>query len=357
MRQLPAFILVALLVGCASSQKAPVIQRTPEASKPAPTKTSPGENPATAKPHAAENLAAKSPAPETDWRPETYTVKKGDTLYSIGLEFGFDYKEIAQWNDIQPPSYVIRIGQKLKLKEAKSADDQGSQDTVATPLKTEPLPAVKPLSDQSSTAKAPPVQTASTKPTGEPPLVTEPKAIKEQYSEKAMAAAPPQPAAPAAVPAPAVTPSAKTAEPTKPEAAKPEPAERTGPTVEEGEVADWAWPAKGKVVAGFNDTASAKGVDIAGTQGQPVYAAAAGKVVYSGSGLRGYGKLVIIKHNKTYLSAYAHNSQILVKEGQEVTKGQKIAEMGSTDTDRVKLHFEIRKQGKPVDPTKYLPEG
>ena len=118
---------------------------------------------------------------------------------------------------------------------------------------------------------------------------------------------------------------------------------------------DWTWPAKGKVVTGFSDTANLKGIDIAGKAGDPVYASAAGKVVYAGSGLRGYGKLIIIKHNKTYLSAYAHNREILVKEGQQVAQGQKIAEMGNTDTDQVKLHFEIRRLGKPMDPARYLP--
>ena len=112
------------------------------------------------------------------------------------------------------------------------------------------------------------------------------------------------------------------------------------------EKVDWVWPAKGKVVTGFSEAASLKGIDIAGTSGQPVAASAGGKVVYAGTGLRGYGKLIIIKHNGTYLSAYAHNREILVKEGQQVTRGQKIAEMGNTDADQVKLHFEIRRQGQ-----------
>jgi lipoprotein NlpD len=124
---------------------------------------------------------------------------------------------------------------------------------------------------------------------------------------------------------------------------------------DDGGKLDWAWPAKGKVVAQFSEATSLKGIDIAGSAGQPVTASAGGKVVYAGSGLRGYGKLIIIKHNDAYLSAYAHNRDILVKEGQQVSKGQKIAEMGNTDTDQVKLHFEIRRQGKPVDPLRYLP--
>ena len=115
----------------------------------------------------------------------------------------------------------------------------------------------------------------------------------------------------------------------------------------------FAWPAKGKVVAGFND-ASNKGINIAGKMGEPVDAAAEGKVVYAGSGLRGYGNLVIVKHDGNYLTAYAHNSKILVKEGETVKRGQRIAEMGDSDSDSVMLHFEVRRQGKPVDPMKFM---
>jgi lipoprotein NlpD len=118
----------------------------------------------------------------------------------------------------------------------------------------------------------------------------------------------------------------------------------------------WAWPTEGKIVRRFKpDSPGRKGIDIAGRPGQPVRAAAAGKVVYAGSGLRGYGALIIIKHNNTYLSAYAHNRRLLVKEGQRVRKGQQIAELGATGTDSPKLHFEIRRNGKPVDPLRYLP--
>ena len=114
------------------------------------------------------------------------------------------------------------------------------------------------------------------------------------------------------------------------------------------------WPASGSLIAGF-DEARNKGYDISGKVGDPVLASADGRVVYSGAGLRGYGNLIILKHNNTYLTAYAHNQTLLVKEDQNVRKGQKIAEMGSTDADRVKLHFEIRRQGKPVDPSRFLP--
>jgi lipoprotein NlpD len=178
---------------------------------------------------------------------------------------------------------------------------------------------------------------------GEVPLKSEPKALKLAYADPVPAAKPTAATPPPAVPAVAEKMPGKL------------PEEKKDAVSDDDDKVDWGWPTQGKVVGEFNDGAgSAKGLDIAGKSGQVVNAAAAGKVVYSGSGLRGYGKLIIIKHNKTYLSAYAHNSQVLVKEGQSVAKGQKIAEMGDSDADRVKLHFEIRRFGKPVDPMKYL---
>jgi lipoprotein NlpD len=151
-----------------------------------------------------------------------------------------------------------------------------------------------------------------------------------------------------ALPAPEPSPAPAAGSVSKPEPAK------TDADVDDEDKVDWGRPAQGRIIAGFSE-ASNKGLDIAGKPGDPVIASAPGRIVYSGSGLRGYGKLVIIKHNKTYLSAYAHNRDILVKEGQIVVKGQKIAEIGTTDADVPKLHFEIRKLGKPVDPARYLP--
>ena len=118
---------------------------------------------------------------------------------------------------------------------------------------------------------------------------------------------------------------------------------------------DWGWPVKGRIISQYSETASLKGIDISGAKGAPVVATAPGRVVYAGSGLRGYGKLVIVKHNKTYLSAYAHLDQISIREGQNIAKGQEIGKMGNSDTDQVKLHFEIRSLGKPVDPMRFLP--
>lgn len=287
-----ALLAVALLAvalgGCAPAVRAPVINRAP---------------------------AGKGGG---DWRPDTYTVQKGDTLWSIALEYGLDYKDLAAWNDIGN-GYVIKVGQVLKLKPAP--------DTVVTAaLKTPAAVTGAPVAG----TPAPP----------QPFIKTQPKATKEPYSAQALATATALP--PASNPTKAAPPLAS--------------ADKTTQQTASGEnPLSWAWPAEGKVVTEFDDAKGAKGIDIAGKVGQPVFAAGPGKVVYSGSGLRGYGKLIIIKHDKTYLSAYAHNSRLLVKEGQQVAKGQKIAEMGNTDASRVELHFEIRRLGKPVDPLKYLP--
>ena len=326
-----------VLAACAANEPAPVIDRRPPASK------APAVKP-------ASSVATSQPG--KDWRPDRYTVKKGDTLFSIGLEYGYDYKEIAQANNIPPP-YIIRIGQQLQLK---SVDSKESTDT-STGVVTAPLGSgdgnvvVRPLGSD-----APP--SASSPATGIP-VLSEPKALRVPYSEQAMQVAPVKPAT--ATPAATSTDTAKAtdAKPTEAKPAETKPADTAAKpdaaAAGNDEALEWVWPTNGKVIGTFSDTGSGKGIDIAGSQGQPVVAAAPGKVIYSGSDLRGYGKLVIIKHNKTYLSVYAHNNQILVKEGQQVSRGQKIAEMGNSDTDKVKLHFEIRQQGKSVDPAKYLP--
>jgi lipoprotein NlpD len=182
-----------------------------------------------------------------------------------------------------------------------------------------------------------------------PTAKVEPRGQKVPFSERALAQmASPDPSGPVVAIAPPVAPPTPEVTPPPPTPAEPEKSPGT-----DNEDVDWMWPVKGKVLAPF--TESAKGMDIGGRKGAPVLAAAGGRVVYAGGGLRGYGKLVIIKHNNTWLSAYAHNENILVKEQQDVKKGQKIAEMGSSDTDQVKLHFEVRRQGKPVDPVKILP--
>ena len=187
----------------------------------------------------------------------------------------------------------------------------------------------------------PPGGTPAGAPSAPAGTITEPRGDKRPYSDEALAQAQGQATAKPAAASPAPKPTDKPAEPK--------------PAIESDDVA-WGWPAAGRVIGAFSDSGANKGLDIAAKVGDPVLAAGPGKVVYSGQGLRGYGRLVIIKHNNTYLSAYAHNSNLLVKEGQLVTKGQRIAEAGNSDSDVPKLHFEIRRQGKPVDPAKFLPE-
>ncbi|MGH8727000.1 MAG: peptidoglycan DD-metalloendopeptidase family protein [Burkholderiales bacterium] len=284
-------------------------------------------------PEREQSLARPTlPAPQA--KSDVYTVKKGDSVYSIALEHGLDYRELAAMNNMTPAA-TIRIGQQLRVRKAVLGAETAEAEDGAT---TVPLATSPPI-----LGAAIPAETA---PVAAPPgtLKSQPKAVKAPFSEQALAeligvTPPPQPEP--------LPPMVVKIDP-KPEAAVPAPPQ-------DGEDAvDWGWPAKGKILSPFSD--SAKGVDIAGKAGQPVVATAGGKVVYSGSGLRGYGKLIIIKHNKTYLSAYAHNKSIFVKEGETVVKGQKIAEMGNSDSEEVKLHFEIRRLGKPVDPLRYLPD-
>ena len=236
------------------------------------------------------------PGAENAGKPGYYTVKAGDTLIRIGLENGQGWKDIARWNNLDNAN-LIEVGQVLRV--------------------------------------VPPAPTAAAAAT-ETGVVTRP--VTSSAVVPASAASTPKPAAsaaaamPAPIPAPTSAPAAASSEDDVP----------------------FIWPASGTLLAGF-DEARNKGYDISGKAGDPVLAAADGRVVYAGAGLRGYGNLVILKHNNTFLTAYAHNQALLVKEDQTVRRGQKIAEMGSTDADRVKLHFEIRRQGKPVDPVRYLP--
>lgn len=303
-----------IFVACSSTpNRAPVIDRSPESPK---AKVA----------QAPKKMSAKSNNNGKDWRPDTYTVKKGDTLYSIGLEFGYDYKEIAQNNNISAP-YNIRVGQQLKIKNNSTATNkpvETNNDDVV----------IKPLNNDSQITTS---QNSNVSPTDIPSL-NSPKAIREPYSDQA---------------ASNNTSPTKIAETKVPET-KPAEAKPTDSVITGEDTIDWGLPTKGKIKTAFNEGASAKGIDIEGTMGQDINAAGNGKVIYNGSDLRGYGNLVIVKHNKDYLSVYAHNSKILVKEGQSVVKGQKIAEMGNSGTDAIKLHFEIRYQGKSIDPTKFL---
>ncbi len=227
--------------------------------------------------------------------PSYYTVRKGDTLYSISWRYGMDYKDVARINNIRSP-YTIYVGQKIRFKPTSSTTAQRSsspQPTKTQPVKPSPAPQSRPV--------------------------------------------------PAPDPKPATN-------------AKPQPKPSQTPFVGNQNL-QWRWPTEGRVVSTYsNSSPGRKGIDIAGKSGQPVYAAASGKVVYSGNSLPRYGNLLIIKHNDVYLSAYAHSDRLLVSEGEVVKSGQKIALMGRTGTQRDQLHFEIRRNGKPVDPMRFLPK-
>ena len=347
--------VVMVAAGCATRRPAPVEDRAQP-----PIATVPS-TPAPAATVAAEPVAVA-----------TYTVKRGDTLHQIALDNGLDYRELAAWNNIENVN-VIRVGQVLRLAatgEAPAIAQEPASGVTTAPLRTAPIVVESRPGSGTAVAAMPPAP-SSTTPLASAPgasasvsasnLKTSPKAIKEPYSDHAVreltlaASAVPAPSDSLAMAAPGgvrVEPKAESRAPATPPTAPASPAPATAGDTDQP---DWAWPAKGKIIAGFSDTANLKGIDIAGTAGQAIHASAAGRVVYAGSGLRGYGKLIIIKHNATYLSAYAHNREILVKEGQQVNRGQKIAEMGNTDAEQVKLHFEIRRHGKPMDPAKYLP--
>lgn len=256
-------------------------------------------------PSQADAVAKPLPGAENAGKPGYYTVRPGDTLMRIGLENGQAWRDVARWNNLENVN-IIEVGQVLRV-----VPPGVDPATIARPV----LPA---RADGRPLDAKPPMPGAS---------------------GVIVAAAGPAASSPMAMPAP-IAPGVPGA---------PAPADRTP-----DDDIPWMWPASGSVASGFDENRT-RGMAITGKAGDPVYAAADGRVIYAGSGLRGYGNLVILKHNNSYLSAYAHNSVLLVKEDQAVRRGQKIAEMGSSDADRVQLHFEIRKQGKPVDPARFLP--
>jgi lipoprotein NlpD len=341
--------------------------------------------------HGAQKTPAKKFVPrDKDSRPQTYVVQKGDTLYAIAFNMGMDYHEIIELNNIQNPN-VIHLGQELRLSGAAPVSSAltstaqtaaGEPGTVAAqaasavpsepeaqaaaqimPLEAKPAVTSKALEPATKTSEQPISRSAES--LAKPPaasadqskiaVLDQPKVLKLPYSEEALAEIARMQDAAVKTATAAVKADTKT-EPKGESRAEPKPEPVAEIEIDEGDDAlEWNVPVNGKIISEFSESANRKGIDFSGKLGQPVLASAAGKVVYSGNGLRGYGKLVIIKHNKTFLSAYAHNDQILVKEGQSVSRGQKIAEMGSSDSDQVKLHFEIRKFGKPVDPSRYLP--
>jgi lipoprotein NlpD len=297
-RTIAAGVLAAIALGGCSTTSvrapAPITDRSEtRASLPAPVPRS-----------AVVSTPAPAPAPTSGGQ---YVVNRGDTLHSIALVHGQDYRDIARWNNLDDPNRLL-IGQVLRVTPPV---ETGAAAVAAAPILPQGRAEVRPLDG----AAAAPTTQGQTQDKPQPGVTD--KAPVDKSADKMPE---PRPA------------SARAVEP----------------------VGTWAWPAVGKVIETFEDPRN-KGIDIAGKEGDPVLAASDGTVVYSGSGLRGYGNLIILKHTDDFVSAYAHNSQILVKQGQAVKRGQRIADIGRTDADQPKLHFEIRQQGKPVDPLKFLP--
>jgi lipoprotein NlpD len=266
----------------------------------------------------------------------THRVNGGETLYAVAWMYDLDPGALARANNLREP-YSIAPGQILSvdLRGAAAAPAANTAVAVATPvnpgvaIQRAPITS-EPLTRQSLPGSTTPPQTAPPAATTTPPPTRTPQTTPQPTPQ-----AVPPPAA-ATVPPPAQLPSAPPLDP-------------NAPVV-------WDWPTRGTILARFSATGvDNKGLDLAGNEGDPILAAAAGEVVYAGGGLLRYGDLVILKHNDRYLSAYAHNSRIIVKEGDRITRGQKIAELGSSGIDRNMLHFEIRLDGKPVDPLRYLP--
>ena len=254
------------------------------------------------------NAAPAAAAPLGPPPPGYYRVKPGDTLYRIALENGQNYRDIATWNNLTNPNQ-IEVDQLLRVAPPGSTPTLAGAGVSSAPViigsgvQSAPLGGGNPQTNM--------------------PLGSLPPAVPLTPMPAPLASIPPTSAPGSAM-----------------------------PNAVEG--LSLIWPARGPIINRFDDVKN-KGVDIGGALGDPVRAAADGRVVYSGSGLRGYGNLIIVKHDATFLTAYAHNQTLLVKEGDAVTRGQNIATMGNSDADRVMLHFEVRKQGKPVDPLKYLP--
>ncbi|KAF0814176.1 Murein hydrolase activator NlpD [Andreprevotia sp. IGB-42] len=323
--------LVLMLAACANEPRkpAPIVDRQPASNIPVPVVD-----------------RGSQPAAASEARPGTYTVRKGDTLYRIALDHGLSYRELAAWNNLNDVN-GINVDQVLRLTAPDSAGNAGVE---TRPLKTDDSPAV--------------VTTLAVAATPAPATAQQyPKAIKLPYSAAAassvaaladgpVVAAKPQSDTVKPTPKPLVASSVASAPQIEKNQDKSSTKVDSVPVSDDADVGEWLAPTVGKPLKAFSE--ESRGIDIPGKMAQPILASGSGKIVYAGAGLRGYGKMIIIKHNKEFLTAYAHNSKLLVKEGDSVKKGEKIAEMGNTDTDQVKLHFEIRRFGKPVDPAKFI---
>lgn len=301
--------LLGLLVACASpSHRAPVEDRSSGAK---PTAAPSAVPPTSGGASAATGEVKPLPGAENAGKPGYYTVRQGDTLIRVALDNGQNWRDLVKWNNL-PNANLIEVGQVLRVVPP------GASAAVSTKPITTAKVETRPLDGKAATTTAPSSAASGTTPASAP--------------------ASGAPAASAVASSASSTASAASAS-----------AAKAG----DDDVA-WGWPVPGPVVQAFDDARN-KGVDLGGKAGDAVLAAASGRVMYVGASLRGYGNAIIVKHANDYLSVYAHNQTMLVKEDQLVHRGQKIAEMGSSDADQVKLHFEIRKSGKPLDPAKVLP--
>ncbi|HET7064814.1 MAG TPA: peptidoglycan DD-metalloendopeptidase family protein [Rudaea sp.] len=334
LNRVPALGAIAglLLASCASSPPAPVVNLSTTV-----------ESSAT---EATTRKAASAGA--------TYRVVRGDTLYAIAFRNGVDFRELAAWNGIEPP-YRIYAGQDLRLGPA-TGEQTNSHVAMVAPA----APPRAPVAAASATPSGPATQTAKPAATGGGMFEDVPATPPAQAREESTSAPAPMArsesadvlAAPAAA---AVPPSKATVAEAPVRPAPPQKVPDEGAVNGAGGLA-WRWPGKGPLIGSFvAGDQTRQGIDIGGTAGDPVLAAADGEVVYSGNGLLGYGELIIVKHNASFLSAYGHNRKRLVQEGDKIKAGQQIAEMGSSASARDELHFEIRKNGKPVNPIDYLP--
>ncbi len=303
--------LVLLLGACTSvPNHAPVVERSGEVpvEVPAPV-AEPGTTKVVSEPRAS------------------YTVKRGDTLLRIAFDHGQSYSDLVAWNNLKNPN-DIKVDQVLWIAAPDSAGGvKTNAINTSSGIEIRSLTPINPATNKSS-----------------------PKGDKRPYSEANLAEMQKQEALNASLAASAAAGGVKT----EVGAASSKVPEKVAEKTAVVDSIDWIWPSDGKLVASTGEQKN-KGIDIAGRLGQDVVAAAPGKVIYEGNAMRGYGNILIIKHANNYLSAYAHNKQNLVKEGQAVSKGQRIAEMGDSDAESVRLHFEIRQAGKPVDPLKLLP--
>ncbi|MTD37090.1 murein hydrolase activator NlpD [Erwinia sp. CPCC 100877] len=265
--------------------------------------------------------------PKGSYSGSTYTVKHGDTLFYIAWITGNDFRDLAQRNNIQAP-YALNVGQTLQVGNASGAPITGGNAVTEADAKAQGVATASAQNSNPAVASK--------------PTITYSEDSGEQNANKML---PNNPPATGTVAAPVTAPTNSMAEPT------------ASSTSTSSPISSWRWPTEGKIIENFSAAEGGnKGIDIAGSKGQAVIATASGRVVYAGNALRGYGNLIIIKHNDDYLSAYAHNDTMLVREQQEVKAGQKIATMGSTGTSSTRLHFEIRYKGKSVNPLRYLPQ-